>query len=367
MNESELIKIAESMTRRNSEELAIVESKIKKDISTQLFRIAFLRYVAKINKKKIPFLSVREDFIPVGLLHKTLATGLFNNIACGLSDGIIEYMQGDSGKEKLNKEFAMCVERVVTHGPRPHTFAKNDLARTITSAMVEKIRSPKLSQTGRVIFVYGYRGSGKTTLVYWSLYSALWVLGYREREIERTIGSLWVTNLNEYLEVQKIATKLAEKGLALPFVVVEDAGVILSKYLAIPNISGKFAKAVYELQRSEQISREGVCSVIYLAHPESILKGIRTVADLRIIGYLEDFPPYRYTIWLAVKGHLKPRHAHDAFATVHPVVRVPDHLFAEWTKKKLVTRTRLIEAVERMVEGAEEGGVGDDNTLEEPS
>lgn len=370
MNEAELAKIAEEMLKKSRPELAIVENKLRRDVNAQLFRMAFLKYIARISRK-MPLLSVRDDAGPIGPLHRTLAMGLFANTACGLSDGIIEYMQGGE-REKIRREFAACVEKVEAHGPHPHAFATNDLTRAVTSAIVEKLRSPRLAQTGRVIFVYGYRGSGKTTLVYWSLYSALWLLGYRHGEIERMIRSLWVTSLDEYLVVQRVATKLAEEGLALPFVVVEDAGVILSKYLAVPYISGGLVKAVYELQRSEQISREGVCSVIYLAHPESVLKGIRTVADLRIVGYFEDYPPHRYTIWLAVKGHLKPKHAHDAFATVHPVLKVPDHLFTEWTKKKLETRTKLIEAVEKMIEKAEklkkaeeeEHSGADDNALE---
>ncbi|MEM0458966.1 MAG: hypothetical protein QXZ31_03785 [Thermofilaceae archaeon] len=373
MNEAELTKIAEEMLKKSSPELAIVENKLRRDVNAQLFRMAFLKYIARISSR-MPLLSVKGDAGPVGPLHRMLAMGLFANVACGLSDGIIEYTQGGE-KEKIRGDFAMCVERVEARGPHPRAFATNDLARAVASAIVAKLRSPRLSQTGRVIFVYGYRGSGKTTLVYWSLYSVLWLLGYRHREIERTIRSLWVTSLDEYLAVQKVATKLAEEGLALPFVVVEDAGVILSKYLAVPYISGKLVKAVYELQRSEQISREGACSVIYLAHPESVLKGIRTVADLRVVGYFEDYPPYRYTVWLAVKGHLKSRHAHDVFATVHPVLRVPDHLFTEWTKKKLETRTKLIEAVERMIgeaeelkeaEGEEHSEVDNDNALEDP-
>ncbi|MEM4595399.1 MAG: hypothetical protein QXN29_04215 [Thermofilaceae archaeon] len=352
MNEDELTKIAEDMLEKSNPELLMVMEKLRKGINAQLFRMGFLKYITKLTRK-FPFLSVKDDTGPLGVLHRTLAMGLFAHVACNFSNGIIEYTHESSNKKALIDEFNMCVERVNEHGPYPHAFVTNDLARTVASAIVEKLRSPKLSQTGRVIFVYGYRGSGKTTLVYWSLYSALWLLGYKHAEIERTIRSLWVTSLDEYLRVQRVATKLAEEGLALPFVVVEDAGVILSKYLAVPYISGKLVKAVYELQRSEQISREGVCSVIYLAHPESVLKGIRTVADLRVIGHFEDYPPYRYTVWFAVKGHLKPKYAHDVFATVHPVLRVPDHLFTEWTKKKLETRTKLIEAVEKMMHQAE--------------
>lgn len=312
-------------------------------------RVAFVKTVSDATRKvpavkapsKIGLWIPPTAFLPV-------SAGLASNVLCGFDRGMYEFLGGR--KETLYEEFKECVEIVERTGaPIFDFFAGNELASTVASALVTKALSPRLTQTGRVVFVYGSRGSGKTTLVFWSLVSVLVTLGIPMERAFNVVNSLWITDIRDYLEIQKVASELAMNGDALPFVVIEDAGASISKYMALPIAPREQRMFAYTLSRMEQVAREGICTVIYVAHPESVIKGVRQMADLVVGGFFHDYPPRRHTIWIARSG----AGVRDVFSTVHPTLRVPDELLKAWLGKKVEMRIKLVEELKDLLEKKE--------------
>lgn len=316
----------------------------------QARRVVFVNYVlSKLRESKMWPTSPSIDSIP-HVAFRWVSVALALDVMCGVRKGVSLALRGDM--EELENLFSKCLETVDAVGPSPE-FISNAVAHAVAGAVVSKALSHRpLVQTGRMMFVYGRRGSGKTTLTFWSLLRVLLDLGIEYKVAVEVVKALWAHNIEEYVDLLTVASDLARRGKSLPFVVVEDAGVTLSKYMILPMAgrqSFELAKTVVEL---EQISREGVCASIYLASPSSVLKGIREATDMATGGVFIDVPPLRYTVWVSRLG----RTVVDVFSTVHPVLHVPDSVFSEWLEQKLSTRERLIGSVKDIVSGSSQSG-----------
>lgn len=343
--------IVKTVFNRNKYVFAEIRNALLDREKSKARRVGFVKTLSEATRK-VP--SIPDPFLKIPpATYLPVSSALASSVLCGLENGMYSYLSGD--KETLYSEFNMCMNIVerTGGGPVPQFFISNELASTVASSIITKALSDHpLTQTGRVIFVYGSRGSGKTTLVFWSLVSIFVLMGIPMEKAVEAVNTLWVTSIDEYIELYEAAARLAAEGEALPFIVVEDAGALLSKYMVAPGAKREDRQVAYTVSRLEQIAREGVCATIYLAHPESVIKGVRQIADLIVDGRFHDYPPRRHSLWVA-RSRSGVR---DVFATIHPALRIPDDLLRKWLGKKVDTRIKLIEELKEMLKNNKGGG-----------
>lgn len=210
------------------------------------------------------------------------------------------------------------------------------------------IHRSSLFTTGKVIDIYGERGSGKTSLAYWSVYSSLKVFGIDDHTLKKLIVSLYTNDLDRYFEILKEATELAMKGEIVPFIIFDDAGVTLSKYdlwLAVASIDK--VKKVVELSKLEQISREGIGVVIRISNPKVLSKPFQIIPGITVEGMFVD-AVNRYTIWFSYEKNVERRSViYDVFSTIHPLIKTPDDVLRYWNNLKFSVRARVSSEIEK--------------------
>ncbi|MEM4436148.1 MAG: hypothetical protein QXO22_04215 [Thermosphaera sp.] len=342
MDPMEIPEIIESQT----EGLAVLRRVVREGMVFGMKRRAAIgaKVASRIGKT-----YVRSVYnVPVSA-HVPLVYGLFAYSVCGILQGLDGLINANTSA--LKSAALSCLEKVVALGgqPYPEFFATTTVAASVGAAITTKKMGERV-QTGRIIFVYGERGCGKTTMTFWSLASPLLVLGLELMEIKKIIKTLWVTDLNDYVNLLGVAEELSHKGKSLPFIVVDDAATLLNKYDLAPFSSTKHRiEIMTELSRVEQISREGVGCVIYIASPNQLAKPIRSLAGIRVEGRFMDLTKTRLTLWVARQTNASG--IIDMYATIHPHLKTPDDIFDQWLQDKLSKRRKLIQKLQKLIEG----------------
>jgi len=227
------------------------------------------------------------------------------------------------------------------------------------------ITTPYVYQGARLILT-GTLGCGKTTMAFTSLYSFFRLLDFTDEEAKKLTLLFFVNNLNEAVKLLIATDKVAEEGLMVPAVVIDDVGAILPKYAIVPWASDKqTAKLSVLFTEYFQISREGIGCKVVVSAPNMTLKGIRETADSVIEGIsIRDSKVY--TIWFEFMKFYKPivrqirgeipsliksRILLNITGTIHPPLVIPKDVNEELTKRKLETRRKLLTDMLTILEG----------------
>jgi hypothetical protein len=250
---------------------------------------------------------------------------------------------------------------------------------------IRDVHLPTQVYQGSRLILSGELGSGKTTVVFASLYSFFRALDFSHDESVKLTLQFFANTLPEALRLMAAVELAADEGLLVPAVVVDDVGAFMSKYKTVPGLAdSETRRLVSAFIEYYQVSREGVGCTVVVSAPNMAPKGIRDTADAIITGYsVKDRNVY--TIWVETDNFLKPRYMprdgsapplvearvlRAATATVHPPLVLPSDVAGLLAQRKLAYRRQLLEEMLGILRkageresGKEEGEKGE----EEPS
>jgi hypothetical protein len=221
----------------------------------------------------------------------------------------------------------------------------------------EGLSVPYVYQGARLI-LSSELGSGKTTMAFASLYSFFRALDFSHGDSYKLAIHFFANTLREAVWLAVVSQAVAEEGLLIPAVVVDDVGAFMSKYKTVPGLADmETRRMITAFMEYYQISREGIGCNVVISAPEMAPKGIRTTADAVITGYsIKDREVY--TMWIETANFLKPayrprddttpplivtRVLRGATATVHPPLVLPPEISSILTQKKLEHRRKLLD------------------------
>ena len=97
------------------------------------------------------------------------------------------------------------------------------------------------------------------------------------RAVEEKLATVFYANtVKEAADLVTVSGKLAEEGLMIPAVILDDAAVVLSRYSQVPWASDKETmRLATEFVKYFQISREGVGCIVVISPPNMLVKGVR--------------------------------------------------------------------------------------------
>jgi len=254
--------------------------------------------------------------------------------------------------------------------------ASTPLARRIVSAMISYTKSgSSTAHSGARVNITSTLGAGKTTFAFWSCVSALLYSGFFPEEALRITKSLFVKDLDELVNMLREATELAKAGGFVPFLVLDDAVASgLSKYEMVPTYGDpNMARLIVELNRMLTVSREGVGVTVIIGHVNMLPRPLREHnVDLTIEGISIARPSgVTATVWVArmpMSSRGSSARPVDMTATIIPIIRMPEDIYAELESVKLEKRLRILEEITELYEkikAPEEGGEPEEGS-EEP-
>lgn len=237
------------------------------------------------------------------------------------------------------------------------------------------VSAPYVYQGSRII-LSGELGSGKTTIAFTSLYSFFRALDFSHDDAVRYTYIFFSNTLSDSSIILTTADTIAEEGLLIPAVIIDDAGATISKYDTVPYLTDKKTlKLTMMFTKYFQISREGIGCKVIITTPNMAPKGIRTTADAIIMGYTLREKEV-YTLWIERDNFLRPMYKprddytppivetvviRNATGTVHPPLVLPTAVSKALTDRKLEYRKKILEEITKLVsseeadEEAEEG------------
>ncbi|MEM4676107.1 MAG: hypothetical protein QXM12_07445 [Nitrososphaerota archaeon] len=219
----------------------------------------------------------------------------------------------------------------------------------------------KFGSKGLRIIVSGGLGSGKTTFVFYSVYSVLRLLKFTHEEAMEIIDSLFVNNINDLIALFKIGTDLIKRGHILPFIIVDDTAVIMDKYKLMAWAPKEEREVARAFVRMYQIIREGVGCLILISAPGMMLKPIRNMQDI-IYESFTISDTRTWTMWLEIgKAYtvIGPRPGIESpivrqskallgiTATIHPPMLTPPEFYNKLGITKMENRKQIMDEILR--------------------
>ncbi len=249
----------------------------------------------------------------------------------------------------------------------PHAGLFNPLARHIIDATVSYYLGEKIE--GTRIAVLSPLGGGKTTLCFYTIYTALTAMNI-DRQLALEVAKAAI--INDRREALEVLHRVTRERRYVPALILDDTAAAISKYWIYGTKEEKLV--AMRIFQALKISREGIGALFFPSDvKEALAKAIRESTDLVIFGEKIKRLNIVATLWIEVeKSHepsprrfFRPRSVrelktlHSILATVHPPLYIPDDVYSKLMEVKLRLREQLLEeavALQRAAEEKEKGG-----------
>jgi len=225
---------------------------------------------------------------------------------------------------------------------------------------LEVMRNIAYGSTGAgEIGVFGaHIGRGKTTTVFYSLKTALMIIGFSEEKAEEYASKLIILDPDLTLDV---LDAIVESGVKVPFLIIDNASSAFPKHWV--QLGGSQMKRLIRFNKILANIRALSGITLFIPNgPNEVASFIRSFATLRIRGYKIDYIKFDGSVFETDKEVLSLSVDENvvkanivASIFIYPLIKMPDRMYNMDREIKTVVSKHEIEAMktDKAVEEAE--------------